>query len=159
MPTSHSTRSGRNMPLATPLDRQLFSPFRLIMNGSDASHTRGILSTPCRAVIASDCSIPLQPGAKCPSYVHVFLTGSQEDRMHAGAVCTMQDDTIVRMVGRIRFRRVPRILMDRFFPPADGNKAKAAPTSLRMPPSLSAAWIRSRPSYCRRNFVFNRISK
>lgn len=38
--------------------------------------------------------------------------------MYAGDVYILQDQRIVGMVGQIRFRRVPRLLMDRFFSPA-----------------------------------------
>lgn len=96
----------------------------LIMNGSDASNTRDFF------YVTPGCDSfrllkALEPGAKYRSYVRMFPTASEGENMHAGDVYIMQDEHIVGMVGQIRFRRVPRVLMDRFFSASDG---KAIPT-------------------------------
>ncbi|RMD42781.1 hypothetical protein DV735_g2314, partial [Chaetothyriales sp. CBS 134920] len=98
----------------------------LVMNGSDASNTRDFFYvTPgcdsCRLIK------PLEPGAKYRNYVRMFPS-PVEDHMYEGDVYILQDDVIIGMVGKLKFRRIPRLLMDRFFSPPDG-KAAAAPAA------------------------------
>ncbi|KAL2866114.1 non-reducing polyketide synthase nscA [Aspergillus lucknowensis] len=101
----------------------------LVMNGSDASNTRDYF------YVTPGCSSfrllePLQPGAKYRSYVRMFPSPlPDEPNMFAGDVYILQGERIVGMVGQIRFRRVPRLLMDRFFSPAAAAAAAAAHTS------------------------------
>lgn len=90
----------------------------LIMNGSDASNTKDFFYvTPgwsnCRMV-------KLKPGAGYRSYVKMFPT--KEANMYCGDVYVMQDDVIVGMMGDMKFRKVPRLLMDQFFSPPDMKK-------------------------------------
>ncbi|KAJ0419484.1 hypothetical protein BJY00DRAFT_285769 [Aspergillus carlsbadensis] len=88
----------------------------LIMNGSDASNTRDYFYvTP-----GSDSFRllkPLEAGVKYQSYVRMFPlpveAGSMQ--MYAGDVYILRDQEIVGVLSQIRFRRVPRLLMDRFF--------------------------------------------
>lgn len=85
----------------------------LVMNGSDASNTRDYF------YVTPGCSSfrllnPLEAGAKYRSYVRMFPM-PHEANMYAGDVYILQGGRIVGMVGQIRFRRVPRLLMDRFF--------------------------------------------
>ncbi|KAF2136059.1 uncharacterized protein K452DRAFT_280560 [Aplosporella prunicola CBS 121167] len=100
----------------------------LVMNGSDASNTADYFYvTPgCESARVLE---PLQPGARYRSYVRMFPVPGDAN-MFAGDVYIFNDaGTIVGMVGQIRFRRVPRLLMDRFFsPPA----AEPAPDTARV---------------------------
>lgn len=102
----------------------------LVMNGSDASNTQDFF------YVTPGCDSfrllkPLEPGGSYRSYVRMFPLPLQTDNMHAGDVYILRDETIVGMVGQIRFRRVPRLLMDRFFSPSDTDSAKGhdAPTT------------------------------
>src|SRR5205809_6803983 len=47
---------------------------------------------------------------------------TKDTGIYAGDVYIFQDDAIVGMVGQIKFRRVPRLLMDQFFSPPDMKK-------------------------------------
>jgi acyl carrier protein len=88
----------------------------LITNGSDASNAKDFLYvTPGWDSFL--ISKPLGPGAGYRSYVKMFPTN--EPNMYAGDVYVFQDDTVVGMMGQMRFRRVPRLLMDKFFSPSD----------------------------------------
>ena len=98
----------------------------LVMNGSDASNTRDFFYvTPgwddCRMIK------PLTPGASFRSYVRMFPT--EETNMYAGDVYVFQDDAIVAMMGKMKFRRVPRVLMDTFFSPPDSGKKSGGDTN------------------------------
>ncbi|KAH1487245.1 hypothetical protein LV164_007856 [Aspergillus fumigatus] len=88
----------------------------LVMNGSNASNTRDYF------YVTPGCSSfrllnPLKAGGKYRSYVRMFPL-PEEANMYAGDVYILEGEQIVGMVGQIRFRRVPRLLMDRFFSPA-----------------------------------------
>ncbi|KAK2878176.1 Type I Iterative PKS [Arthroderma sp. PD_2] len=95
----------------------------LIMNGSDASNTQDYFYvTP-----GSDSFRilkPLEAGAKYQSYVRMFPL-PVEAGMHAGDVYILQDGVIVGVLCQIRFRRVPRLLMDRFFSPPSSDNVKS----------------------------------
>jgi iterative type I PKS product template protein len=111
----------------------------LIMNGSDASNTQDFFYvTP-----GSDSFRllkPLEPGAKYTSYVRMFPLPI-EANMYAGDVYILQDDVIVGVLCQIRFRRVPRLLMSRFFSPpgADNAGGHAAHTPQKsLLPAVSA---------------------
>ena len=96
----------------------------LIMNGSDASNTKDYF------YVTPGCdtfrlSRPLEPGMRYRSYVRMSPT--KETNMYAGDVYIFQDDKIVGMVGQIKFRRVPRMLMDQFFSAPDAEKKGAHP--------------------------------
>jgi asperthecin polyketide synthase len=97
------------------------------MNGSDASNTQDFFYvTP-----GSDSFRllkPLAPGAKYTSYVRIFPLPVEAGNMHAGDVYILQDDLIVGVLCQIRFRRVPRLLMDRFFSPPAADNAGAHDT-------------------------------
>lgn len=92
----------------------------LIMNGSDASNTKDFFYvTPgyenFRMIER------LEAGGKYRSYVKMLPT--EDPHMHAGDVYIMRDEQIVGLVGGMKFRRVPRMLMDQFFSPPDAKKA------------------------------------
>ncbi|EFR03594.1 conidial yellow pigment biosynthesis polyketide synthase [Nannizzia gypsea CBS 118893] len=104
----------------------------LVMNGSDASNTRDyFFVTPgCDSFRLLN---KLEPGAQYRSYVRMFPL-LEDPNMHGGDVYILQGEEIVGMVGMIRFRRVPRLLMDRFFsPPTTTSVVGPAP------PVVSAA--------------------
>lgn len=87
----------------------------LVMNGSEASNTRDyFFVTPgCDSFRLLE---KLEPGARYRSYVRMFPL-PEDPNMHGGDVYILQGEEIVGVVGMIRFRRVPRLLMDRFFSP------------------------------------------
>jgi iterative type I PKS product template protein len=93
-----------------------------VMNGSDASNTKEFFYiTPGW----SDFRLlkPLASGVKYRSYVRMFQ--SEEDpNMFAGDIYAMQEGTVVAVLGQIRFRRVPRFLMERLFVAPDALKGK-----------------------------------
>jgi asperthecin polyketide synthase len=119
----------------------------LIMNGSDASNTQDFFYvTP-----GSDSFRllkPLAPGAKYKSYVRMFPLPVEAGNMHAGDVYILQDDLIVGVLCQIRFRRVPRLLMDRFFSPPAADNAGAhgtpGPQRSQAPPTAAPATTKSR---------------
>lgn len=86
----------------------------LIMNGSEASNTHDFFYvTP--GADSFRLLKPLEPGASYRSYVRMFPLPAEAGNMHAGDIYILQDNVVVGMVGQIRFRRVPRVLMSRFF--------------------------------------------
>jgi asperthecin polyketide synthase len=114
----------------------------LIMNGSDASNTRDYFYvTPgCESFRLHK---PLEAGGKYRSYVRMFQLPSENfggSIVYGGDVYIFQGDTVVGMVGQIRFRRVPRMLMDRFFiaPDAKTSTSHAAPVAALKPASTVA---------------------
>lgn len=118
----------------------------LVMNGSAASNTRDFFYvTPgCGSFRLAG---RLEPGAKYRSYVRMF-PHPEEANMYAGDVYIMnRDGAIVGMVGEIKFRRVPRLLMDKFFSPSvhaesHGSKngaSKPAATQRSLPVAAAPA--------------------
>ncbi|KAF4242108.1 hypothetical protein CNMCM8980_000436 [Aspergillus fumigatiaffinis] len=114
----------------------------LVMNGSDASNTRDYF------YVTPGCSSfrllnPLKAGGKYRSYVRMFPL-PEEANMYAGDVYILQGERIVGMVGQIRFRRVPRLLMDRFFSPAAASHTEqklqeTAPSATSVKKSIAPA--------------------
>ncbi|KHN97625.1 Beta-ketoacyl synthase [Metarhizium album ARSEF 1941] len=106
----------------------------LIMNGSDASDTEDYFY-----VTPGSDSLrllkPLQAGGRYKSYVRMFPLPAKAGNMHAGDVYILQDDIIVGVLSQIRFRRVPRLLMDRFFSPPASNKAGSGDAAEKTPPA------------------------
>lgn len=94
-----------------------------VMNVSDAIDTK-----------ANYCVTPgwssmrfaraLEAGAKYRSYVKMIPT-SEDRTVYLGDVYILQDDTIIGLVGGIKFRQYPRILLNRFFSAPD----EASPSS------------------------------
>jgi iterative type I PKS product template protein len=68
----------------------------------------------------------LVSGAKYRSYVKMIPT-AEDPTVYLGDVYILQDDVIIGQVGGIQFRRYPRILLNRFFSPAD--KASKSPSN------------------------------
>ncbi|KAJ5323477.1 Type I Iterative PKS [Penicillium atrosanguineum] len=99
-----------------------------VLNGSDASNTKDYFYvTPGWG--SSRIAKPLVAGGRYRSYVRMAPT--EEQNMYAGDVYVLQDDVIVAMLTEMKFRRVPRILMNQFFSPSDATSSKTAvPTSV-----------------------------
>ncbi len=98
-----------------------------IMNGSDASNTKDFFYiTPGwgSARLAS----PLAPGKGYRSYVK--MSPMAEANMYSGDVYVMQDGEVIGMMGQMKFRQVPRPLMDLFFSaPAATKSTSSSSTS------------------------------
>ncbi|KAL4925855.1 ketoacyl-synt-domain-containing protein [Aspergillus undulatus] len=92
----------------------------LVMNGSDVNNTADYFY-----VTPGSDSLrflkPLEAGGKYTSYVRMFPLPAEVEggNMHAGDVYILQGEKIVGVLAQIRFRRVPRLLMDRFFSPPE----------------------------------------
>lgn len=94
-----------------------------VLNGSDASNTKDYFYvTPgwgsCRIIQ------PLQAGGRYRSYVR--MAPIEEKNIYAGDVYVLQDGVVIAMMGEMKFRRVPRVLMNQFFSPNDTASSKAA---------------------------------
>lgn len=99
-----------------------------IMNVSDAiDNTNNFCVTP--GWNSMRFSKPLVPGAKYKSYTKMIPT-ADDPSVYLGDVYVMQDGEIMGVVGGIKFRRYPRILLSRFF---------SAPDDPSKPPTASAA--------------------
>ncbi len=99
----------------------------LVMNGSDVSNTRDFfyITPGCESFRLARI---LVSGGKYRTYVRMFPTS--DSGMYAGDVYIFQDGEVIGMAKQIRFRRVPRLLMNQLIssPPApkgDGKSAKA----------------------------------
>lgn len=107
----------------------LFHIGGFVLNGSDTSNTKDFFYvTPgwdnCRM------SVPTVPGGKYRSYVRM-TPAEDKDLWASGDVYVLQDNKVVGMLTDMKFRRVPRILMNRFFSPSDEVTMKGdIPTSV-----------------------------
>lgn len=115
-----------------------------VMNGSDASNTKDFFYvTPGWG--SARLAKPLTPGKGYRSYVK--MSPMDEANMYSGDVYVMQDGEIIGMICQMKFRQVPRLLMDRFFsvPAADSSFTPsnsgqtAAPNNKPAAPKLAAA--------------------
>ncbi|KAI1079859.1 putative polyketide synthase [Whalleya microplaca] len=113
----------------------------LVMNGSDASNTRDFFYvTPgCESFRLAR---PLEGGAHYRSYVRMAPTA--ETGMYAGDVYILQDGVIVGMVRQLKFRRVPRIMMDHFFSAPKDNEGGDA--YVRATPPRAALAVADAPA-------------
>jgi acyl carrier protein len=68
---------------------------------------------------------PLVAGSKFRSYVKMIPT-VEDPSVYLGDVYIFQEDVIIGQVGGIKFRRYPRILLDRFFSAPDAAKPGAS---------------------------------
>ncbi|KAK4994946.1 Non-reducing polyketide synthase PKS8-1 [Elasticomyces elasticus] len=88
-----------------------------IMNCSDAMDTQSkFCVTP--GWDSMRFAKPLVPGAKYRSYVKMLPT-AEDPSIFLGDVYIMQNNAIIGMVGGIKFRQYPRVLIGRFFSPPD----------------------------------------
>lgn len=106
-----------------------------IMNGSDASNTKDFFYvTPGWS--SSRMATPLNKNTSYRSYVRMFPT--KEANMYAGDVYVLQNGSVVGMMGQIKFRRVPRLLMDQFFSPPAAKKESNGGSSRKLVASAPA---------------------
>lgn len=92
-----------------------------VMNVSDAMDTKNnFCVTPGWGSMRF--AKPLVPGGKYRSYVKMIPT-EEDPSVYLGDVYILQDGIIIGMVGAIKFRRYPRILLSRFFSAPDDPKA------------------------------------
>ncbi|KAI9792875.1 MAG: Type I Iterative PKS [Piccolia ochrophora] len=106
-----------------------------IMNGSDASDTKNnFFVTP--GWQSMRFAKPLVAGGKYQSYVKMLET--EEDGIYRGDVYILQDNVIMGMVGGIKFRRFPRVLLNTLFKAPD-DKAKTTSAPSKPAPSAPKA--------------------
>ncbi|KAK1751370.1 Non-reducing polyketide synthase aptA [Echria macrotheca] len=86
---------------------------------------------------------PLVAGGRYRSYVKMIPT-AEDPSIYLGDVYVLQEGEIIGLVGGIKFRRYPRLLLSRFFSPPDEQghavpvQKKAAPVpSVAAPPPVS----------------------
>ena len=80
---------------------------------------------------------PLVAGSKYRSYVKMIPT-VEDPSVYLGDVYILQDNVITGMVGAIKFRRYPRVLLNRFFSPPDAGQPTAAAAPVSAPTSKPA---------------------
>ncbi|TVY84593.1 Atrochrysone carboxylic acid synthase [Lachnellula suecica] len=96
-----------------------------VMNVSDANDTKNnFCVTPGWGSLRF--AKPLVAGAKYRSYVKMIPT-VEDPSVYLGDVYILQDGVIVGMCGAIKFRRYPRVLLNRFFSPPDEITYTQAP--------------------------------
>lgn len=105
----------------------------LVMNGSDASNTQDYF------YVTPGCETfrllrPLDAATRYRSYVRMFDL-PDEPNMYAGDLYIIDRDSgeIVGEVGQLRFRRVARLLMDKFFSPPDDDGSSAGGSHAHAP--------------------------
>jgi iterative type I PKS product template protein len=88
-----------------------------VMNVSDAMDTRAnFCVTPgCGSLRIAR---PLVAGAKYQSYVKMIPT-AEDPTVYLGDVYILQEGEVIGLVRAIKFRRYPRVLLNRFFSPPD----------------------------------------
>ncbi|KAI1328256.1 putative polyketide synthase [Xylariaceae sp. FL0255] len=90
-----------------------------VMNVSDANDTKNnFCVTPGWGSMRF--ARPLVPGGQYRSYVKMIPT-AEDPSVFLGDVYILQSDEIIGMVGAIKFRRYPRLLLSRFFSPPDAT--------------------------------------
>ena len=80
---------------------------------------------------------PLVAGAKYRSYVKMIPT-EEDPTVYLGDVYILQDQRIVGLVGGIKFRRYPRLLLNRFFSAPDESKSQGNGTATTAPTTTSS---------------------
>jgi iterative type I PKS product template protein len=114
-----------------------------VMNVSDAIDTKNnFCVTPGWGSLRM--ARPLVAGGKYRSYVKMIPT-VEDPTVYLGDVYILQDDEIVGVMQAMKFRRYPRVLLNRFFSPADvkntasGSIAIASTSSTIHPPKTLPA--------------------
>lgn len=116
----------------------------LVMNGSDASNNADYFYvTP--GWDSMRFIQPLEAGASYRNYVKMLPT--EEKGTWTGDVYILKGQSMIGMVGQIKFRQYPRLLMDRFFSP---NKAGYAAQAQSQPQSAPAAAAPAQPAQPKR---------
>jgi iterative type I PKS product template protein len=84
-----------------------------VMNVSDTNDTKNnFCGTPGWSSVRF--AKPLIAGARYRSYIKMILT-TEDPNIFLGDVYILQNSIIMGMVGAIKFRRYPRLLLNRFF--------------------------------------------
>ncbi|PNP49295.1 hypothetical protein THARTR1_09963 [Trichoderma harzianum] len=97
-----------------------------VMNVSDAIDTKAnFCVTP--GWDSMRISRPLVPGAKYRSYVKMIPT-DEDPSVYLGDVYILQDGEIIGLVRAIKFRRYPRVLLNRFFSAPEVKNGSTAAT-------------------------------
>jgi iterative type I PKS product template protein len=105
-----------------------------VMNVSDATDTQTYFCvTP--GWNSMRFARPLTAGSRYRSYVKMIPT-VEDDSVFLGDVYILEKEVIIGMVGGIKFRRYPRLLLNRFFSAPDGKPVKVE--SAKMPPKPQA---------------------
>lgn len=112
-----------------------------VMNVSDAMDTRSnFCVTPgCGSMRIAR---PLVAGAKYRSYVKMIPT-IEDPTVYLGDVYILQDGEIIGLVRAIKFRRYPRVLLNRFFSPPDVKHGSTATIAPRAKAATSSAVLKS----------------
>ncbi|KAJ5711073.1 Acyl transferase/acyl hydrolase/lysophospholipase [Penicillium malachiteum] len=99
-----------------------------IMNVSDAVDTKNnFCVTPGWKTLRFACK--LVAGASYRSYVKMIPT-AEDPSVYLGDVYILQEGVIVGMVGGIKFRRYPRLLLNRFFSVPDAGGAHSSTSTV-----------------------------
>lgn len=107
-----------------------------ILNGSDAvDNKNNFFVTPGWSTMRF--ARPLEAGGKYQSYVKMLPT-PEDPGIFLGDVYIMQNNHIMGMVGGIKFRQYPRILINKFFSAPDGGSPKGAPVAKKADPPKKA---------------------
>ncbi|KAL8989971.1 MAG: hypothetical protein Q9177_001265 [Variospora cf. flavescens] len=107
-----------------------------ILNGSDAvDNKNNFFVTPGWSTMRF--ARPLEAGGKYQSYVKMLPT-PEDPGIFLGDVYIMQNNHIMGMVGGIKFRQYPRILINKFFSAPDGGSPKGAPAAKKADPPKKA---------------------
>lgn len=86
---------------------------------------------------------PLVPGDNYRSYVKMIAT-VEDPTVYLGDVYILQDDVIIGMVGGIKFRRYPRVLLNRFFSAPGEDAASKHHAAAAAAPSSKPASAQSK---------------
>lgn len=98
-----------------------------ILNGSDAvDNKNNFFVTPGWSSMRF--AKPLEAGGKYQSYVKMLPT-AEDPGIFLGDVYIMQNKQIIGMVGGIKFRQYPRILINKFFSAPEGGSSKGVPAA------------------------------
>lgn len=110
-----------------------------ILNGSDAvDNKNNFFVTPGWGSMRF--AKPLEAGGRYQSYVKMLPT-PEDPNIYLGDVYIMQDKHIMGMVGGIKFRQYPRILINKFFSAPEGGskgETKGASTAKKPDPPKKA---------------------
>lgn len=110
-----------------------------VMNVSDANDTKNnFCVTPGWGSMRF--ARPLVAGGRYRSYVKMIPT-TADPSVFLGDVYVLQDSVIIGMVGAIKFRRYPRLLLNRFFSAPDEGAAITQPK--QVVPSTTPAPVKS----------------
>lgn len=107
-----------------------------VMNVSDASDT---VNTFCVTPGWDSMRLarPLIAGQKYRCYVKMIPT-SEDPSVYLGDVYILQDGIIMGLIGGMKFRRYPRLLMNRFFSAPDSAIAKSYATNSSSVPAAAS---------------------